>query len=183
MPRPNAVGLLHAGDAARRLADHGRGRRATRCRPAARSRSTATASRPAVTAALEAHPLVTIERERGRRPAAGGLGPASSSPPARSPRRRSPRRSARLTGEDALAFFDAIAPIVHRETIDMDIAWFQSRYDKAGPGGTRRRLHQLPDGPASSTRPSSTRCSPATRPSSRSGKRRRPISTAACRSR
>jgi methylenetetrahydrofolate--tRNA-(uracil-5-)-methyltransferase len=41
-----------------------------------------------------------------------------------------------LTGEDALAFFDAIAPIVHFETIDMDIAWFQSRYDKAGPGGS-----------------------------------------------
>jgi methylenetetrahydrofolate--tRNA-(uracil-5-)-methyltransferase len=41
-----------------------------------------------------------------------------------------------LTGEDALAFFDAIAPIVHRETIDMDIAWMQSRYDKPGPGGT-----------------------------------------------
>ncbi len=41
----------------------------------------------------------------------------------------------RLTGEDSLAFFDAIAPIVHRETIDMDKAWFQSRYDKKGPGG------------------------------------------------
>jgi methylenetetrahydrofolate--tRNA-(uracil-5-)-methyltransferase len=40
------------------------------------------------------------------------------------------------TGETSLAFFDAIAPIVHRETIDTDIAWFQSRYDKAGPGGT-----------------------------------------------
>jgi methylenetetrahydrofolate--tRNA-(uracil-5-)-methyltransferase len=39
------------------------------------------------------------------------------------------------TGEDALAFFDAIAPIVHRESINFDIAWFQSRYDKAGPGG------------------------------------------------
>jgi len=39
------------------------------------------------------------------------------------------------TGADALAFFDAIAPIVHRESIDMDVAWFQSRYDKAGPGG------------------------------------------------
>ncbi len=41
----------------------------------------------------------------------------------------------RLTGEDALAFFDAIAPIVHRETIEMDKAWFQSRYDKKGPYG------------------------------------------------
>ena len=40
-----------------------------------------------------------------------------------------------LTGEDALAFFDAIAPIVHRDSIDMDVAWRQSRYDKAGPGG------------------------------------------------
>jgi methylenetetrahydrofolate--tRNA-(uracil-5-)-methyltransferase len=39
------------------------------------------------------------------------------------------------TGENALAFFDAIAPIVHRDSIDLDIAWFQSRYDKAGPGG------------------------------------------------
>ncbi len=39
------------------------------------------------------------------------------------------------TGEDQLAFFDAIAPIVHRESIDFDIAWFQSRYDKEGPGG------------------------------------------------
>src|SRR5437667_7871063 len=35
-----------------------------------------------------------------------------------------------LTGEESLAFFDAIAPIVHRETIDFDKAWFQSRYDK-----------------------------------------------------
>src|SRR4029450_6700696 len=41
-----------------------------------------------------------------------------------------------LTDENALAFFDAIAPIVHRDTIDMTVAWFQSRYDKEGPGGT-----------------------------------------------
>ncbi|MGE0093495.1 MAG: methylenetetrahydrofolate--tRNA-(uracil(54)-C(5))-methyltransferase (FADH(2)-oxidizing) TrmFO [Alphaproteobacteria bacterium] len=40
-----------------------------------------------------------------------------------------------LTGADALAFFDAIAPIVHRESIDMSVAWMQSRYDKVGPGG------------------------------------------------
>ena len=43
---------------------------------------------------------------------------------------------AALTGETQLAFFDAIAPIVHRESIDFDQAWFQSRYDKAGPGGS-----------------------------------------------
>jgi methylenetetrahydrofolate--tRNA-(uracil-5-)-methyltransferase len=41
-----------------------------------------------------------------------------------------------LTGEESLAFFDAIAPIVHRDTIDMDKAWMQSRYDKRGPGGS-----------------------------------------------
>jgi methylenetetrahydrofolate--tRNA-(uracil-5-)-methyltransferase len=41
-----------------------------------------------------------------------------------------------LTGEAALAFFDAIAPIVHRDSIDMSVAWAQSRYDKAGPGGS-----------------------------------------------
>jgi methylenetetrahydrofolate--tRNA-(uracil-5-)-methyltransferase len=40
-----------------------------------------------------------------------------------------------LTGEPELAFFDAIAPIVHRDTIDMGVCWLQSRYDKAGPGG------------------------------------------------
>ncbi|MAL80154.1 MAG: methylenetetrahydrofolate--tRNA-(uracil(54)-C(5))-methyltransferase (FADH(2)-oxidizing) TrmFO [Sneathiella sp.] len=34
------------------------------------------------------------------------------------------------TGADALAFFDAIAPIVYKDSIDFDIAWFQSRYDK-----------------------------------------------------
>jgi methylenetetrahydrofolate--tRNA-(uracil-5-)-methyltransferase len=41
-----------------------------------------------------------------------------------------------LTGERDLAFFDAIAPVVHRESIDVEKAWFQSRYDKAGPAGT-----------------------------------------------
>jgi methylenetetrahydrofolate--tRNA-(uracil-5-)-methyltransferase len=41
-----------------------------------------------------------------------------------------------LTDESALAFFDAIAPIVHKDSIDMSVAWFQSRYDKVGPGGS-----------------------------------------------
>ena len=34
------------------------------------------------------------------------------------------------TGQDRLAFFDAIAPIIHHESIDFDIAWYQSRWDK-----------------------------------------------------
>ena len=40
-----------------------------------------------------------------------------------------------VTGQDSLAFFDAIAPIIYKESIDFDKAWFQSRYDKVGPIG------------------------------------------------
>lgn len=42
---------------------------------------------------------------------------------------------ARLTDKEYLAFFDAIAPIIYTETIDFSKAWYQSRYDKEGPGG------------------------------------------------
>ncbi len=42
----------------------------------------------------------------------------------------------KVTGEEELAFFDAIAPIVHKDSINFDKVWFQSRYDKPGPGGT-----------------------------------------------
>ncbi|HEX2726123.1 MAG TPA: methylenetetrahydrofolate--tRNA-(uracil(54)-C(5))-methyltransferase (FADH(2)-oxidizing) TrmFO, partial [Beijerinckiaceae bacterium] len=89
----------------------------------------------AVTAALEAHPLVTIAREE-----IAGLPPADWSSviiatgPLTSPALA--EAVGGITGEAELAFFDAIAPIVYRDTIDMDKAWFQSRYDKAGPGGT-----------------------------------------------
>ena len=41
-----------------------------------------------------------------------------------------------VTGEDELAFFDAIAPVVHHASVDMTKSWMQSRYDKPGPGGT-----------------------------------------------
>lgn len=40
-----------------------------------------------------------------------------------------------ITGEDQLAFFDAIAPIIYKDSIDFSICWYQSRYDKMGPGG------------------------------------------------
>ena len=88
-----------------------------------------------ITARLEAHPLITLERGE-----IAGLPPAEwdsviiSTGPLTSPALADGIRG--LTGEDSLAFFDAIAPIVHRESINMDVAWFQSRYDKAGPGGT-----------------------------------------------
>ena len=88
----------------------------------------------AVTARLEAHPLVTISREE-----VAGLPPADwdSVVVATGPL-TSPALSAailELTGEGQLSFFDAIAPIVNFDSVDMSVAWRQSRYDKEGPGG------------------------------------------------
>ena len=89
----------------------------------------------AVEAAIRAEPLITIERGE-----VAGLPPEDwdnaiiATGPLTSPALAEAIRS--LTGEDALAFFDAIAPIVHLDSIDMAVAWRQSRYDKAGPGGT-----------------------------------------------
>ena len=86
----------------------------------------------AVTAALEGHSRVTIAREEVTALPEGGLtiiatGPLTSEALSGA--------IAAAAGQAHLAFFDAIAPIVHRESIDFDIAWFQSRYDKEGPGG------------------------------------------------
>ncbi|MDB5478037.1 MAG: tRNA (uracil-5-)-methyltransferase, partial [Alphaproteobacteria bacterium] len=87
-----------------------------------------------VTKVLSEHPLVTICREE-----ITGLPPEEwdSVIIATGPLTGSGLATAiqELTGEDSLAFFDAIAPIVHRESINMEVAWFQSRYDKEGPGG------------------------------------------------
>lgn len=88
-----------------------------------------------VTARLAANPLITIDRSEIE-----GLPPDTwqnvivATGPLTSPALSS--AIAELTGEGSLAFFDAIAPVIHRESIDTSIAWFQSRYDKAGPGGT-----------------------------------------------
>nr|WP_319512772.1 methylenetetrahydrofolate--tRNA-(uracil(54)-C(5))-methyltransferase (FADH(2)-oxidizing) TrmFO [uncultured Cohaesibacter sp.] len=89
----------------------------------------------AVTEKLSSHPLITIERgELDTLPSADeGLclvatGPLTSEALSKS--------ILALTGEESLAFYDAIAPIIHFDSIDMDKAWFQSRYDKKGPSGT-----------------------------------------------
>jgi methylenetetrahydrofolate--tRNA-(uracil-5-)-methyltransferase len=88
----------------------------------------------AVTERLAAHPLVEM-----RRGEIAGLPPEDwdsvivATGPLTSPALSEAIRS--LTGESALSFFDAIAPIVYRETIDMDKAWLQSRYDEGGAGG------------------------------------------------
>ncbi|MBS0253501.1 MAG: methylenetetrahydrofolate--tRNA-(uracil(54)-C(5))-methyltransferase (FADH(2)-oxidizing) TrmFO [Proteobacteria bacterium] len=88
-----------------------------------------------VTARLSANPLVTIERGE-----IDGLPPEDwdnvviATGPLTSPSLSA--ALGKLTGEDSLAFFDAIAPVIHRDSIDTSIAWFQSRYDKTGPAGT-----------------------------------------------
>lgn len=80
----------------------------------------------AVTAALAAHPNIMIVRERvDALPDALAIvatGPLTAPALATA--------IGAVTGTDALAFFDAIAPIVYRDSIDMDIAWFQSRWNK-----------------------------------------------------
>ncbi|PSJ53114.1 methylenetetrahydrofolate--tRNA-(uracil(54)-C(5))-methyltransferase (FADH(2)-oxidizing) TrmFO [Pseudaminobacter soli (ex Li et al. 2025)] len=97
----------------------------------------------AVTARLEAHPLITIQREE-----VTGLPPQEwehaiiSTGPLTAPSLA--EAIAQNTGADALAFFDAIAPIVHFDTINFDICWFQSRYDKVGPGGTGKDYINCP---------------------------------------
>lgn len=96
-----------------------------------------------VTQALHDHPLITIERGE-----IVGLPPAEwdnviiATGPLTAPALAEAIRE--LSGEDALAFFDAIAPIVHRESINMDVAWFQSRYDKPGPRGTGKDYINCP---------------------------------------
>jgi len=88
----------------------------------------------AVTQSLSSHPLIEIRREEMALPPDNWDSVILATGPLTSPALADAIRS--LTGEDALAFFDAIAPIVHRDSIDMSVAWFQSRYDKAGPGGS-----------------------------------------------
>jgi methylenetetrahydrofolate--tRNA-(uracil-5-)-methyltransferase len=91
-----------------------------------------------VTATLRAHPRITVvagevtdlpppDSGPGWEQVIVATGPLTSEPLAKA--------ILALTGEDALAFFDAIAPIVHADSIDMGVAWRQSRYDKPGPGG------------------------------------------------
>jgi methylenetetrahydrofolate--tRNA-(uracil-5-)-methyltransferase len=96
-----------------------------------------------VTGALAAHPRVTVAREEitALPPPAWGqvivaTGPLTSESLSAS--------IAQAAGQEHLAFFDAIAPIIHRDSIDFEIAWFQSRYDKKGPGGGDADYINLP---------------------------------------
>ncbi|WP_411818454.1 methylenetetrahydrofolate--tRNA-(uracil(54)-C(5))-methyltransferase (FADH(2)-oxidizing) TrmFO [Hyphococcus sp. DH-69] len=87
-----------------------------------------------VTRAVENHPNIEIRREiiEALPPEEWdnviiATGPLTAPPLAEAIRA--------LSGEESLAFFDAIAPIIYKESINFDVAWFQSRYDKKGPGG------------------------------------------------
>jgi methylenetetrahydrofolate--tRNA-(uracil-5-)-methyltransferase len=96
-----------------------------------------------ITAVLKAHPLVSVAYGE-----VDGLPPADwdkvivATGPLTSPALATAIRG--LTGEADLAFFDAIAPIIHRDSIDMSKAWYQSRYDKIGPGGTGKDYINCP---------------------------------------
>ncbi|MBG18387.1 MAG: methylenetetrahydrofolate--tRNA-(uracil(54)-C(5))-methyltransferase (FADH(2)-oxidizing) TrmFO, partial [Rhizobiales bacterium] len=97
----------------------------------------------AVTAELEANPLVEIRREEvsGLPPVEWGKTIIATGP------LTAPGLAEGIsteTGESALAFFDAIAPIVHTDSIDMSVCWYQSRYDKVGPGGTGKDYINCP---------------------------------------
>ena len=97
----------------------------------------------AVTDAIEAEPLITIAREE-----ITGLPPKDwdqaiiATGPLTAPALAEAINAE--TGQDALAFFDAIAPIIHTDSIDMSVCWFQSRYDKVGPGGTGKDYINCP---------------------------------------
>lgn len=97
----------------------------------------------AVTEKLTSHPLITIERSEltGLPPQEWGTTIIATGP------LTAPALAEAIsaeTGSDALAFFDAIAPIIHFDSIDMDVCWFQSRYDKIGPGGTGKDYINCP---------------------------------------
>ena len=87
----------------------------------------------AVTQELENHPSITIKREEVTSINPDWEHVIIASGPLTSPALS--EEILKMTGSDKLAFFDAIAPIVYRDSINMDICWEQSRYDKSGPGG------------------------------------------------
>ena len=136
----NAVGLLHwemraAGGLIMEMADRHRlpagGALAVDRDPFSES----------VTERLRAHPLITVsDAEITELPAEGhwivATGPLTSGALAGAIRAE--------TGAEALAFFDAIAPIVYAETIDMSVAWAQSRYDKGETEAERKAYLNCP---------------------------------------
>ena len=123
----NAVGLLHA-------EMRGLGSLILRCADAARvpAGSALAVDRDVfaqgVTVAIEAEPLIELRRERIDAPPPDWASVIVATGPLTAPTLAADIQA--RTGEDALAFFDAIAPVVHFDSIDLDVAWFQSRWDR-----------------------------------------------------
>ena len=126
----NAVGLLHAelramGSLIMRVAD------AHRVPAGSALAVDRDGYAEAVTAAIAGHPNIELVRERVDSlpdgPAIIATGPLTGSALAAAIKSE--------TGEEALAFFDALAPIAYRESVNMDIAWMASRWDKSDPMG------------------------------------------------
>jgi len=126
-PESNAVGLLHQemralGSLIMREADR------TRVPAGSALAVDRDGFSQGVTQAIATHPNITLLRERidtlPQGPAIIATGPLTAPALATS--------IGAQTGEDALAFFDALAPIVHHDSIDMDIAWRAARWDKGG---------------------------------------------------
>lgn len=96
-----------------------------------------------VTKRLNEHPNITFDRSE-----VAGLPPEDwehviiATGPLTSPALTDAIRG--LTNEEHLAFFDAIAPVIYKESVDMEKAWFQSRYDKPGPGGSGKDYINCP---------------------------------------
>lgn len=138
----NAVGLLHAemrvvGSLILRAAD------ASKVPAGAALAVDREAFARTVTHALHDHPLITTEAglvSDWPEPGSGhwifATGPLTAPDLAQAIQSH--------TRHQALAFFDAIAPIVHRDSINFDIAWMQSRYDKEGPGGDKAAYINCP---------------------------------------
>ena len=129
----NAVGLLHeemrrAGSLIMRAAD------ANKVPAGGALAVDREAFSQAVTQAIETHPNIEIRRETiGALPPEDWRNVIIATGPLTAPPLAEAIRA--LTGEESLAFFDAIAPIIYKESINFDVAWMQSRYDKKGPGG------------------------------------------------
>jgi methylenetetrahydrofolate--tRNA-(uracil-5-)-methyltransferase len=96
----------------------------------------------AVSSVIAQHPLIELRREEISLPPPDWDSVIIATGPLTSPALAN--AIGERTGRVALAFFDAIAPIVERDTVDMTVGWFQSRYDKEGPGGTGADYINLP---------------------------------------
>ncbi|ABM44898.1 methylenetetrahydrofolate-tRNA-(uracil-5-)-methyltransferase TrmFO [Bartonella bacilliformis Peru38] len=95
-----------------------------------------------VTESLENHPLITIKREEIHDIPENWHNVIIATGPLTSPALAYAIQA--VTGTEALSFFDAIAPIIYTDSINMNICWYQSRYDKIGPGGTGKDYINCP---------------------------------------